>query len=435
MKSPREIVFLISVILCVDVTNGELGAACYSLTDCTTDADCIHGICNCTEIWYIGNSLTPICRSWQYEKLCTKDEECWENAKCISVKCECNEGFYRINSSCRKVKLQGVMKQCKINLNGADTEMCDINKHSICIENTCVCTKGYIPNKYGQCESKESYLTRTRMTEYRVTPGEYCREDTDCIEGLECKSFECTCPSGCKHVARNMACDCGDVETEVAPIIVGVLLGVINISFWFWAIRRTIVKHKEKMKRLSYHTAINDDVSASHPLSPVQSSDQTVAGFVSPSSRTAGTPIREDRGTSRPYSINPPTAPNNPVNLASDNPPSYEEVISSPLYKPKPSSLQNAPDPPPYIPLSSGTWHSSSPSHSPTAPPYSISPQATLQSGSLDAIPNPGNPSTPAVSLSSPLHSSVPEIQQAYNPHFYDGNVSGSAASDGPSRL
>ncbi|XP_069980388.1 uncharacterized protein [Penaeus vannamei] len=346
MKSPREIVLLISVILCADVTNGELGAACDTFSNCTLGPDCIEGTCSCTEgtcsctkMWYMGSSLKPTCRSWQYEKLCINDGECWENAKCISLVCECNEGFYRINYSCRKVKLQSLMEVCKMNLHGPDdTALCDINKHSVCVANKCVCAKGYLPNKYGECELKKSYLLRMQMTEYRVPPGEYCREDTDCIEGLKCKRLECTCP-----------------------------------------------RHKEKMKRLSYSTAINnEEMSAPYPLSPVQSSDQTVAATASFASRTAGTPIREDRGTSTPYPIYPPTAPNYPVNLELDNPPLYEEVMSTPQHKPKPSSLQNDPDPPPYISLSSGTRQSSSPSHSPsstpypnspTAPPYPISPQ------------------------------------------------------------
>lgn len=443
MKKLREVVLLIFAILDVDVTKGEVGAVCNKSTDCGVGVDCIQGTCNCSEIWYAGNSLTPVCRSWLYERLCTKDNECGEDAKCTSVKCECNAGFYRINASCRRVRLQRLMEPCKINLRGVGTALCDIKKHSLCIENTCVCARGYIANEHGQCELKDSYLLRMEMSEYRVRPGEYCRENTDCIEGLECKGFECKCPSGCFYIASKMACDCGEVDSQVAPIVTGILLGMINIFFWLWAIKRTIVKHKEKIKRLSYSTAINnDDVSSSHPLSPVQSSVQTAGGTGSLSSTRVGTPV-QDSGTSRPYSINPLTA----VNPASDDPPSYEEVISSPLYNPKSSN------PPPYIPLSSGTRLSSSSLHSPsrrpfsynpsstqyrhrpTAPPYLISPHLALRPGSLEAIPHHVNSSTPVLSLSSPLHSSVPELQRTRNPNFHESSVSGSADTGGASRL
>ncbi|XP_063614082.1 uncharacterized protein LOC134787264 isoform X2 [Penaeus indicus] len=392
MKKLREIVLPIFVILCADVTNGELGAVCNKVTDCSMGGYCMQGTCNCSEIWYAGNSLTPVCRSWEYERLCSRDDECGEDAKCKNVKCECNRGFYRINASCRKVTLQRLLQPCKINLYRTGTALCDIRKHSTCIRNTCVCTKGYVANEHGQCELKDSYLVRMEMSEYRVTTGEYCRDDTDCIEGLECKGFECRCP-----------------------------------------------RHKEKIIRLSYRTAIdNDDVSSSHPLSPVQSSVQTGRGTGSLASTRVGTPIR-DSGTSRPDSINPPTAP------ALDNPPSYDEVISSPTYNPNPSSLLDLPNPPSYIHVSTGTLPSASPIHSPsrrpyssltpTAPPYLISPHLTLRPGSLDAIPHHVNSSTPVHRSSSALHSSVPDIQRTYNRNLHESNVAGSADTDGPSRF
>ncbi|XP_063614081.1 uncharacterized protein LOC134787264 isoform X1 [Penaeus indicus] len=439
MKKLREIVLPIFVILCADVTNGELGAVCNKVTDCSMGGYCMQGTCNCSEIWYAGNSLTPVCRSWEYERLCSRDDECGEDAKCKNVKCECNRGFYRINASCRKVTLQRLLQPCKINLYRTGTALCDIRKHSTCIRNTCVCTKGYVANEHGQCELKDSYLVRMEMSEYRVTTGEYCRDDTDCIEGLECKGFECRCPSGCMYIARRNACDCGEVDTHIAPIVLGVFLGMVNIAFWYWAIYRTIVKHKEKIIRLSYRTAIdNDDVSSSHPLSPVQSSVQTGRGTGSLASTRVGTPIR-DSGTSRPDSINPPTAP------ALDNPPSYDEVISSPTYNPNPSSLLDLPNPPSYIHVSTGTLPSASPIHSPsrrpyssltpTAPPYLISPHLTLRPGSLDAIPHHVNSSTPVHRSSSALHSSVPDIQRTYNRNLHESNVAGSADTDGPSRF
>ncbi|XP_047483900.1 uncharacterized protein LOC125035668 [Penaeus chinensis] len=164
MKKLREIVLLIFVILCFDVTNGELGAVCDKVTDCTMGAYCIQGTCNCSEIWYAGNSLTPVCRSWEYERLCSYDKECGENAKCTSVKCECDKGFYRINASCRRVRLQRLMQPCQINLHGTGVALCDIKKHSLCIKNTCVCAKGYIANEHDECEYKESYFLRMEIS-------------------------------------------------------------------------------------------------------------------------------------------------------------------------------------------------------------------------------------------------------------------------------
>ncbi|XP_042884633.1 uncharacterized protein LOC122261172 [Penaeus japonicus] len=105
MKSHgKKLVLLVFIILHIRVTRSEIGAVCSSLTDCSYGATCVDGHCNCTEIWYTEPSLTPVCRSWEYEKLCLHDNECWENAKCISLKCDCDVGYYRISSYCRRGK-------------------------------------------------------------------------------------------------------------------------------------------------------------------------------------------------------------------------------------------------------------------------------------------------------------------------------------------
>ncbi|XP_042876725.1 uncharacterized protein LOC122256250 [Penaeus japonicus] len=344
--------------------------------------------------------------------------------------------------------MQRLMMPCITRSFGPDPRMCDIKKRSICVDNTCVCVKGYIPNASGVCESKESYASYLKLNEYRVKPGEYCRENTDCIEGLVCNKFKCNCPSDCNYRQRKEVCDCGKVDTEVWPIIIGVLLGMIVIVFWIWAIRKTIIKHKEKIKHSSHRTAIdNDDVPASHPLTPFQSSAQTetVDNTASPVRRTTGTPISRDNNTPRTYSPISPTVPRYPVDPESDKPPSYEEVISSPLYNPDPTSLQKALHPNYYIPLSSGTQQSSGPSYSPSERPHSynpspatypnspylLGPQFTTHRGSLDAIPHRVHPSATfnVASRSPPSYSSVPELQPPDNPNFHERSVSGSAGT------
>ncbi|XP_037775473.1 LOW QUALITY PROTEIN: anti-sigma-I factor RsgI2-like [Penaeus monodon] len=293
-----------------------------------------------------------------------------------------------------------------------------------------------------------------RVAEYRVKPGEYCRDSTDCIQGLECEEFKCRCPINCWYDQRREVCDCGKVESEMGPVILGIFLGLFVIIFWCRRIKRTIRKHKEKMRQFSSLPADdNERVPPSYALSPVRSSiqtDTTVDDTASPASRTAGTPITEDTGTSATYSSNPPTALNNLVNPESDKPPSYVEiisspppsyieVISSPLYNPDPKSqpvtiIPNTQYPNSHIPLSSSTQQSSSPSHSlsgrphscssspephhssPLATPHSGSPDATLYPGSPDALLNSSAPAG-AASSSSPSHS-VPEAPPAYNSCF-----------------
>ncbi|XP_063598913.1 uncharacterized protein LOC134775351 isoform X2 [Penaeus indicus] len=352
------------------------------------------------------------------------------------------------------VTLQRLLQPCKINLYRTGTALCDIRKHSTCIRNTCVCTKGYVANEHGQCELKDSYLVRMEMSEYRVKPGEYCRDSTNCIEGLVCEGFKCKCPTACTYDQRKEFCDCGDVEEQVGPIMIGVLLGLNIIFFWGYTIKRTIRKHKEMMKQFSSLPADDEYVPRSYALSPVHSSIQTettVDGTASPASRIAGTSITEDTGTTATYSLHPPTLPNDPLNPESDKPPSYIDVISSSLHNPDPSSqpltfVPNAPYPHAYIPLSCSTQQSSSPPHSLSGRPHSrssspapdhgspsvtthpISPSAPPPPGSPNAVLQQDNSSAPvgAATSSSPSHS-VPEAPPAYNPYFKEDSAPGTS--------
>ncbi|XP_037775476.1 uncharacterized protein LOC119572433 [Penaeus monodon] len=400
--------------------------------------------CHCSHIVY-SNSLYPVCSRWRSYSLCGFLRNCSKHSTCINYQCVCDEGYYQIDSSCRKVQLQPVMGTCREA--GQAVWLCDVNKHSVCINNICVCAKGYVPTSDGLCEPQELYMKNYGLSEYRVKPGEYCRESADCIEGLECERFKCRCPrNACRHDQRKDVCDCGKVESQIGPIILGIFLGLFVILFWCCTIKRTIRKHKKMMRQFSSLTANdNEYVPPSYALSPVHSSIQTettVDGTASPASRTAGTPIPEDTGTFATYSINPPTAPNDPVNPESDKPPSYIEVISSPLYNPV-TMIPNAPYPHAYIPLSSSTQRSSSPSHSlsrephsrssspvphssPSVTTYPLNPLAAPHPGSPGSMLHPVNSSAPAgaTSSSSPSHS-VPEAAPAYNPYFNEDSAPG----------
>ncbi|XP_042878058.1 uncharacterized protein LOC122257069 isoform X2 [Penaeus japonicus] len=453
-KAMRELSSSLTILTvtfwCIGITNGEYGAKCIKSSDCHYDEVCKNDHCNCSNIIY-SEKLVPECKIWKSYDLCMNDEQCWANSKCVGVRCKCKEGYYRIESSCRKVRLQGLMQSCRIQ--GSTTWLCDVNKHTVCINAVCICTGGYVPNLNGTCESKGSYIRRHGLLEYRVKPGEYCRASTDCIDGLLCEDLKCRCPSFCYYDRRKEICDCGGVEKESGPIFLGIILGLIIISFWYCTIKKTIKKHKKKMNQFSTIPVVNNEYAApSYPLSPVQSSIQTettVDGTASPVSRTAGTPIPENTGTSGTHSINPPQNPSYPIHPKSDNPPSYEEVISSTLYNPDAASqpltfVPNAPYPHAYIPLSSDTKRASSPTHTlsgrpysrssspvPSATPYPLNPMVTPYPDSSDATQDSVNSSAPAgaMSPSSPL-SSVPVAPPAYNPYFHEGGDQGSAESD-----
>nr|XP_027226574.1 uncharacterized protein LOC113818572 isoform X1 [Penaeus vannamei] len=464
----RSIIILIFAAMCFGITNGEISGKCTYSFDCPGQEFCEDNHCKCENIVY-SKLLYPVCSRWLSHKSCLQDAYCWENSKCINNQCVCDEGYYKIGVSCHKVQLQRVMGSCK--MTDEAVLLCDISKHSVCVNNICVCTRGYIPSSNGSCEPKESYMKKHRLSEYRVKPGEYCRDHGNCILGLECRELECSCPVACQYNQSKEFCDCGESESTNAPIYLGIFLGLLIILFWYYIIKRTIRKHKKMLSQFSSLPAADDGyVPRSYALSPVHSSIQTETtadGTASPASRTAGTPIPGNTGTSQTYSINPPTAPSYPVKPESDKPPSYLDVISSPLYNPDSTSQSlpfepNVPYPNSSIPLSSNTQQSSSPlhslsgrphsrssspipHHSPTATPYPVSPLATPHPGSPSAKPHPDSPNAPlypgspdatlrpvnpsapagAPSPSYPLHSSVPEAPPAYNPYFNEDSVPG----------
>nr|XP_027226554.1 uncharacterized protein LOC113818560 [Penaeus vannamei] len=326
----RNIIILIFAAVCIWITNGEIGGKCTYSSGCPVPEVCTDNHCACSDIKY-SESLYPQC---DWVSFCLHNTTCWENAQCVDFACVCLKHYYKIESSCRRVSFVRVMSTCRANEHVV--YLCDIRKHSVCINNTCVCAKGYIPTSEGSCEAQEVYMKKYSLSEYRVKPGEYCRESADCIEGLECQGFQCKCPTACRYDQRKEICDCGKAAIQVGPIYLGVFLGLLVLLFWYYTIERTIKNHKKMMSQFSSLSAADDGyVPTSYPLSPVHSSIQTETtadGTASPASRTAGTPIHEGTGTSQTYSINPRTAPNYPVNPESDKPPSYVDVISSPLY-------------------------------------------------------------------------------------------------------
>ncbi|XP_047478420.1 uncharacterized protein LOC125031580 [Penaeus chinensis] len=466
-KFGRSIIVLIFFAVYISITNGEIATKCKYSTDCRVEEICINDHCQCPHIEYSKRHYSMCSPVNEYD-ICRFITYCGRNSKCINHRCVCDEGYYWVTSACRKVQVQPVMGPCReTSLALWSTQaiwLCDDRKHSVCINKICVCVKGYVPNSDGLCKPQESYMKNYSLSEYRVKPGEYCRDSANCIEGLECEEFKCRCPTDCSYDQRKEACDCGKVDLEMGPVLLGGFLGLLVILFWCRRIKRTIRKHKEMMRP----TDNNEYVPPSYALSPVHSSIQTetsVDGTASPASRTAGTPIPEDTGTSATSYLNPPRAPNNPLKPESDKPPSYMEmisspppsyieVISSPLYNPDPRSqpltfIPNAPYPHGYIPLSSSTQQSSSPSHSlsgrphsrssspvpdnssPSATTYPMNPSAAPHPGSLNAVLQPDNSSAPAgaTSSSSPSHS-VPEAPPAYNPYFKNDNAPGTSDND-----
>ncbi|XP_063598930.1 uncharacterized protein LOC134775371 [Penaeus indicus] len=467
-KFGRNVTVLIFAAVFISITNGKIPTKCNNTADCRVEEICMDSLCQCPQVVY-SKRLYTVCSPIYGMDICIFDIYCGSNSKCINRRCMCDEGYYWVGSSCRKVQVQPVKGPCRKTSwerwSSQAILLCDDSKHSVCIKDICVCEEDYVPTSDGLCMPQELYMKNNSLSEYRVKPGEYCRESENCIEGLECEDFKCKCPSNCFYDQRKEVCDCGKVEAEMGPVFLGIFLGVLIIIFWCRRIKKTIRKHKEK-KFSSLPADDNEHVPSSYALSPVRSSIQTettVDGTASPASRTTGTPIAEDTGTSATYSLNPPTAPNNPLKpdkpppyreRNSSPPPSYIDVISSPLYNPDPRSqpatfVPNAPYPHAYIPLSSSTQQSSSPPHSLSGRPHSrssspapdhgspsvtthpISPSAPPPPGSPNAVLQQDNSSAPvgAATSSSPSHS-VPEAPPAYNPYFKKDNAPGTSDND-----
>ncbi|ROT69148.1 hypothetical protein C7M84_012679 [Penaeus vannamei] len=170
----------------------------------------------------------------------------------------------------------------------------------------------------------------------------------------------------CKYKKEKEICDCGESETPVGPICVGIFSGILIIGFWITTINRTIDSHKQKQSiQQVEESASEQSTPRAYPLTPVASSAptetaaaQNTGGTEDPALNPAAAP------PCPPYSFNTPEAPSFAPTAPNEPPPPYS------LY---PSNDQSLPS------------HTPSQFPSATVPPVSESSSVT---------PCPPNPST-----------------------------------------
>lgn len=118
---------------------------------------------------------------------------------------------------------------------------------SECVNCTCSCIQGYtyVEGAIGRCEEVTSEGDSSPAVEGSdKLPLEACEEKSQCVEGLDCLDGVCACPSPCEYVPEQLVCDCGPQDTPWWPIVIGVLLGFLIVSFWIRTIAEMIEKHK-----------------------------------------------------------------------------------------------------------------------------------------------------------------------------------------------
>ncbi|XP_068224977.1 uncharacterized protein [Palaemon carinicauda] len=98
----------------------------------------------------------------------------------------------------------------------------------------------------------DNYVEMYNLSEYRVRPNEYCKKTDHCLEGLECKDYQCQCPSPCTYNKAQEVCDCGGIEkpSVTGPIIVGIILGLLISCSWCYRIYATIENFHESRGRV-----------------------------------------------------------------------------------------------------------------------------------------------------------------------------------------
>ncbi|XP_037800086.1 uncharacterized protein LOC119595031 [Penaeus monodon] len=116
---------------------------------------------------------------------------------------------------------------------------------SECVNCTCSCIPGYtyVEGVIGRCEVLTSEGDSSPAVEGSdKLPLEACWEKSQCTEGLDCLDGVCACPSPCEYVPERLVCDCGPQDTPWWPIVIGVVIGILIVSFWI----RTIVEMIDK---------------------------------------------------------------------------------------------------------------------------------------------------------------------------------------------
>ncbi|XP_042882063.1 uncharacterized protein LOC122259385 [Penaeus japonicus] len=242
---------VIVILLYVNPAEPAIGQTCTSDHNCSRSTEeCVQGWCSCSENAFLQldlSTLTPECKV--FSSVACKTASCPKNSMCTKDGiCACMDGYFKIGAECKKGRFQEILEPCFVE--DGEVFACDLSKYSMCLSGKCVCFETLFFNKSsGECEPKSEFLRANNISEYRVMPGNYCRNDSDCIEGLECTGFECSCPSYCRYKEEQSSCDCGAVGFSYEPIILGCVLGLATIGFWTWMIKRTILKHKIAAKR------------------------------------------------------------------------------------------------------------------------------------------------------------------------------------------
>ncbi|XP_066983957.1 uncharacterized protein [Macrobrachium rosenbergii] len=420
-------ILLFTLLWITDISESALGQKCTGSGSCSypktllEEQVCDDGVCRCNpeiEVLY-SSDLAPTCgRILQHLGLsfsdCKRGENCSENEECVQKTvfsalgddkghiCLCKAGFLRINSACREVSHQRVLESCYIPNNGSAIKSCDINKNSICKKRKCVCFDSFFANTTsGNCEPKADYIAAHNLTEYRVKPYEYCNSNSDCIEGLECHDFKCDCPEPCYYNRTAEICDCGAVELPpregvVGPAIVGVLLGLIVVAFWYCMIKRTIRKYTKKEDASHTEVSATEETPNNYALQPVSPPNE-IRGSETPLEVTdlSGNPEKQsflpdgDARSGENAGVSPPPPPQ--ASLYGFGIP--QGASAFPPIGPV--------APPPYLPL---------PSANEPPPPYSVNPQegsviAPIPDSSIPtALPYPYNATTPAPFTASPAN-------------------------------
>ncbi|XP_066963091.1 prion-like-(Q/N-rich) domain-bearing protein 25 isoform X4 [Macrobrachium rosenbergii] len=178
----------------------EVGDICSSSDQCGDLKECRFGRCTCSD----NANMIPVFSSisTQSGTICSEKKKCDYTVKprklcshgsCILEKgqfyglCSCDESSlltvnYISNKTCWPYRRIGFNEIC-----GHCFPMCDEFKGLVCRLRHCLCKRDDVYDFEIQgCISRQSYMEKFNLTEYRGRWGDYCFEDEDCLDMLEC---------------------------------------------------------------------------------------------------------------------------------------------------------------------------------------------------------------------------------------------------------
>ncbi|XP_068249950.1 uncharacterized protein [Palaemon carinicauda] len=435
MSRFKKQIFLLTLLCIVNNSESELGRTCRNSRSCgysvtlVEEEFCVDGICRCNPDYEVQYSsvLNPRCENIflslnMFVKGC-KEKKCGENEYCMErpspftginskqIKCMCNPGFLRINSACREASHQKVLERCYIPENGT-VKSCDVNGNSFCKDGICVCFESYFANvTSGKCEPKGYYMKAHNLDEYRVRPHEYCLKESDCISGLECSNYQCECPQPCKYNETAEICDCGVIEKPPAPgitwpVIVGVLLGLCIVAFWYRTIKKMIKKYAKKKNASHNEVTATEETRPTYALQPMSPRHES-AGNATSRELTYPVASPEKRSGELTYPVDIPEkrsllpAGTNSEGNAYIPPPQPSQYGFSTPYVSSALPPVSPGAPPPYSLL---------PSAADSPPPYSLNPQEGSFNASIpdfstpSSLPYPCNAATPIPAVVGPAN-------------------------------